>query len=516
MTSPSILEDQRSLIAFLSKPGVLSESTPHKVDTLGAVVFLAEDKAFKLKRAVSFRFMDFGNRSKRDNAAKAELILNRRTAKTLYLGLTPVYQIGEFFHLGELSEEIDPALNAVAHLVTMRRFKDGQTFDQLVDAGELDSVLIDQLADTIADFHAQTPATCKDAAATSLTFSARRTAKDLLDAKNLLGENSTILVGKIEDALARYEFEITHRGANGSVKRLHGDLHLANVARINNSPVIFDALEFDNDMATVDELHDLAFLIMDLWARNAHFLAARVWSRYLATNGKYEGLALAPLFISMRAAVRAKVALHAVEHSKGKDRESKLSEAKHYVQTALNALAKPKPRLIAIGGLSGSGKTTLAHALAPLLAPAVGAVHLRSDGIRKRRAGLHFNVKLPKSAYSSSENKAVYETLINEAKAVLLQGSPVIVDAVFARSDERKAIQQVAEQLNLPFNGFWLEADLIERQQRIVERKVDISDATPAVAARQENYELGHINWQRLNALESPLAVVIEELNLQG
>ncbi|MEK9827402.1 MAG: hypothetical protein VXA88_04085, partial [Rhodospirillales bacterium] len=100
MISPSILEDQRSLIAFLSKPGVLSESTPQKVDTLGAVVFLAKDKAFKLKRAVSFSFMDFGDKSKRDNAAKAELILNRRTAKTLYLGLTPVYQIGESFHLG--------------------------------------------------------------------------------------------------------------------------------------------------------------------------------------------------------------------------------------------------------------------------------------------------------------------------------------------------------------------------------------------------------------------------------
>ncbi|MEL0078390.1 MAG: hypothetical protein VW774_03000, partial [Rhodospirillales bacterium] len=127
MISPSILEDQRSLIAFLSKPGVLSESTPQKVDTLGAVVFLAKDKAFKLKRAVSFSFMDFGDKSKRDNAAKAELILNRRTAKTLYLGLTPVYQIGESFHLGELSEEIDHAPNAVTHLVTMRRFKNGQT-----------------------------------------------------------------------------------------------------------------------------------------------------------------------------------------------------------------------------------------------------------------------------------------------------------------------------------------------------------------------------------------------------
>jgi aminoglycoside phosphotransferase family enzyme/predicted kinase len=514
LAAADLSKDQSSLVAFLGGAGVLGEDRPRQIETLGAIIFLTEKRAYKLKRAVSYSFMDFSDLNKRNIAAKSELQLNRRTATNLYLGLTPVYRFGQSFRLGELCEELDPDQSVAAHLVTMERFEDGQTLDQLAEAGKLDGALIDQLADTIAGFHAKTPSVHRENAASSLTQAAQRTLRDILAAKDLLGDCVDLLNEKMKRTLTKTAPSINHRGMAGYIKRLHGDLHLGNVVRINEEAVIFDALEFNSDMATIDELHDLAFLVMDLWVRGASELATRTWSRYLAARGIYEGQELAPLFIAMRAAVRTKVSLHAASLREGDDNEIKLAEARRYLDMALNALTEPKPRLVAIGGLSGSGKTRLAQSLAPFLAPPVGGVHLRSDAIRKRRAGQPFDAKLPATAYTAAENFAVYETLMNEAEEVLHQGRPVIVDAVFARESEREAAETIAKRLNVPFDGFWLDVDLYERQKRIERRKNDISDATPEVAARQENFELGQIHWKRLNSIKSPLDRVTHALLL--
>ncbi len=516
MSGGDITEDQEALVAFLGTPGVLADAAPLRISTHGAHIFLAGRAAYKLKRAIRYDYMDFGTRAKRDAAAAAELTLNRRTAPDLYLGLLPVCADGDGFKLGAMVETADPDPKAVANLVVMRRFGDDATFDRLAEIGGLTGWMIDRLADQTAAFHEAAAPVFRSAAATQLARISGRTIKAILDGEDIVGEcNAHLLNHAMQAAIVQAMSEVDDRGAAGCVRRLHGDLHLGNVALFEGEPVIFDALEFDDGMATVDVLHDLAFLVMDLWARGRAELAARAWSRYLANIDDYSGLGVAPLFVAMRAAVRAKVAIDRARLLSGDEQAQSEDEARRYVGAARRALDPPSARLIAIGGLSGTGKTTLARRLAPAFAPAVGAVHLRSDILRKRQAGIAFEAALPADAYSPEASTAVYQGLLDRAERALKQGAPVILDAVYAKPAEREAARMLADRLNVPFDGLWLDLLLDARQARIAARADDASDATVEVAARQDEFDVGAVDWVRIAADDGAYDAARAMLGLQ-
>src|SRR5437868_1580367 len=69
--------------------------------------------------------------------------------------------------------------------------------------------------------------------------------------------------------------------SKSQVRRCHGDLHLRNIVLIEDRPVLFDAIEFDEAIATCDVLYDLAFLLMDLWTRGLKSHANLLFNRYL-------------------------------------------------------------------------------------------------------------------------------------------------------------------------------------------------------------------------------------------
>jgi predicted kinase len=151
---------------------------------------------------------------------------------------------------------------------------------------------------------------------------------------------------------------------------------------------------------------------------------------------------------------------------------------------------------VAIGGLQGSGKSTLARALAPGLGAAPGALVLRSDELRKRRAGIAPETPLPPAAYSAAESAAVFATLRAQAAEALAAGHAVVADAVFQRVAERDALAA----LFTPFQGFWLEAPLSVLQARIEARQNDASDADLAVLQATAARDCGSIDWARLDA----------------
>ena len=191
---------------------------------------------------------------------------------------------------------------------------------------------------------------------------------------------------------------LDRRGAAGKVRRCHGDLHLRNVCLFEGKPTLFDCLEFSDELASVDVLYDLAFLLMDLEHRGLADFANLVLNRYLDLTGEDDGLAALPLFLSLRAAIRAHVTAAAMERAAQSAAEPAMAaEARRYLELAAQFLRPRSCRLIAIGGLSGTGKSTLAAALAPCL----GARVLRSDVIRKRLFGVAPETQLPASAYTS-------------------------------------------------------------------------------------------------------------------
>jgi predicted kinase len=297
---------------------------------------------------------------------------------------------------------------------------------------------------------------------------------------------------------------LRRRAEQGFVRRCHGDLHLANIALVDGRPLLFDAIEFDPVIATTDVLYDFAFTLMDLIHFNQGAAANAVFNRYLAGAGGegLDGLGLLPLFLSVRAAIRAHVLFMKSEHAGESD--AVWQEAKRYFDLAGRLIAPRPPLLVAIGGLSGTGKSVLARGLAGLIDPPPGAVIVRSDVVRKHLFGACETTALPESAYRPEATKRVYEVLSSTAQRVLAQGCSVVLDAAYLLEAERMEIEGLAATHGVRFVGLFLTADLATRLARIERRKGDASDATRDVALKQETFAIGTVNWHIVDASGTP------------
>ncbi|MFO7308996.1 MAG: AAA family ATPase, partial [Pseudomonadota bacterium] len=183
-------------------------------------------------------------------------------------------------------------------------------------------------------------------------------------------------------------------------------------------------------------------------------------------------------------------------------------------------LTRAPPRLVAIGGLSGSGKSTLAAALAPLIGSPPGAVHLRSDVIRKQLFGVAETERLPNSAYDAAASAAVYERMYRDARTVLAAGWPVIVDAVHQRRHERATAAALAAEAGVPFAGLWLSAPLARLTARVEARRGDASDADARVVAMQAARETGDVGaepgWHAIDADGPPDEILARARQVLG
>lgn len=297
------------------------------------------------------------------------------------------------------------------------------------------------------------------------------------------------------------------RGEKGLVRRCHGDMHAGNIIVEADEPKLFDAIEFSEKIGTIDVLYDLAFLLMDLWTHKEKKAANLVLNRYLHLRRSAEdlsGLAALPMFLATRAGVRALVSADLAHEQPLCDSLQARGQALDWFRAALAYLRPAAPLLICIGGLSGTGKSTAAAALAPGIGAPPGAIHVRSDIERKVLAGVDETERLGAAHYSREASCEVYDACMARAEAALRAGQAVVLDAVFATPDERRAAEQLARKIGVRFEGFWLEAPEALLKSRVAARHGDASDATPEVVGRQMGYDLGQMVWQRIDATGSP------------
>jgi predicted kinase len=319
---------------------------------------------------------------------------------------------------------------------------------------------------------------------------------DVFDRDHVLG-----LATASRAALDRHRDLIDARSRAGRVRVCHGDLHLRNVCLVDGRPTPFDAIEFNPALSDIDVWYDVAYLLMDLDHRGLRPLANAAFNAYLDVTGDVEGVALLPLFLSMRAAVRAKVGASGAQAQTDPAVADRMrAEARACLDLARAVLEPVPARLVAIGGLSGTGKTTVARALAPALGRAPGAVVVRTDRIRKRLAGVGETDRLPSAAYGPGTAEPVYAAMNGLAAAILATGQAVVADGVHARPNERADIAAVAAAAGVPFDGIWLEVDPAVASARVAARRGDASDADGAVVRLQATFDTGPIAWAHVAA----------------
>ncbi|MGE5269664.1 MAG: AAA family ATPase [Thiohalocapsa sp.] len=505
---------QRDVIAFLRDPASYGPDfdAVDVIETHASLVFLAGAYAYKLKRAVKYPYLDFSTPALRQAACSAELRLNRRTAPQLYLEVRPIRRSPD----GRLAWGRDPDAPPLDTVVVMRRFAQTDLLESVAAHGGLSPALALALTAHIAEFHAKAEP-CPDRGGAAVTAALIATNIGILRAAGGAGFAGAP-IDRVEAGLqreaARLGALLDQRRDAGKVRRVHGDLHLRNICLVDGKPLLFDCIEFSDDIATIDILYDLAFLLMDLGHRGHKDLANLVLNRYLDLSGEDEGIALLPLFLALRAVIRAHVtATMATRGWGGGDREAGFAEARRYLDDAAAALMPAPARLVAIGGLSGSGKSALAVALAPDLGPPPGARVLRSDVLRKLRFGTDPETPLPPEAYTPEISAAVYRELAQRAAVALKAGYAAVIDAVALRPEERAMFAAVAADARMPFTGLWLEAPAAAMTARIAARSGDASDASAAVLQQQLSCDPGPLgsvtdSWRRLDAAGTPAATL--------
>jgi len=446
-----------------------------------SVVFLTGEFAYKLKKPVNFGFLDFTQLASRKHFCEEELRINRRLAPTLYLDALPILQTGDTYRLG-LSPS-DNAGTAVEYAVKMRQFDPQQQLDRLLQAKLLPVAWMDRLAHQIAQFHQHTdraPASARFGLPGTVITPMQQNFTHLraqLDDPALLARISTLEQWTLQ-TYARLHDTLLQRKQDGHIRDCHGDMHLGNIALVDDEITIFDGIEFSDELRWIDTASEIAFLVMDLEDRGAPSHAHRILNVYLSETGDYDLLTVLKFYQVYRAMVRAKVnALRLAQNFGTGERAEALLRCASYVGLAERYLQPSAPKLLITHGLSGSGKSFGCRALVDDL----GMIQIRSDVERKRFAAAP-------DIYSTAMTARTYDKLAEIAALFIQNGYSVVVDATFLQVTQRRRFRELARAhgaafLILNFTGTpeQLETNILHRQQA----NNDVSDADIAVLHKQ-------------------------------
>ncbi len=460
--------------------------------------------AYKIKKPVRLDFLDQSTLELRHHLCQEELRLNRRLAADLYLNVDAISREAGTVRMGGSGQ-------AIEYAVRMKQFDPALELAALLDGGQVSREEIDELADRLADFHANAPSTPRE--------------QDFQHTDDLhaavLG-NLAILLSHLDGAPAvpdmGFLIDGTHdrlrdstawlraREQSGFIRECHGDLHAGNIVRWGGRLVPFDCLEFNPKLRWIDVMNDVAFLVMDLTAHQCAHLAWSFLNTYLARTGDYAGVRLLTFYAVYRALVRAMVDSLEAERVPA-HREGALKRLCMRVSTAADLINRPPATLFIMHGPSGSGKSWFSERLAESL----GAVRIRSDVERKRLAGAGTPDPgadgYEQGKYSPEFTRRTYTRLIECAQVCIDAGIDTIVDAAFLQRANRQPFRDLAAGRGVRFVVLSCTAPRDVLMQRVAERRelrADASEAGAAVLARQ----LEH--FEPIDAGELPQTIVID------
>lgn len=482
------------------------QAYPHEVQPIRHIethishLFLTGRYAYKIKKPLKLPFLDYSSLAQRRAACEDELRLNRRTAAALYLSVEPIGQSATGPRVGVDTDTLDYA-------VKMRQFRGDQLYSDLLERDALTSAHVDALAQAVAAFHttlpvADAPLSATDSPSpgrhddTSAQAGAARIHAWTIENFSALEDHAGTelrtrlhaLRAWFDRTFIRLEATFRARQLGGHVRECHGDLHLANVTLIDDSPVLFDCIEFNPALRWIDTISEAAFVFMDLLHGERTDYAYRFMNGYLEHTGDYAGVALLRYYAGYRALVRAKVAAlraRQVNSAQSPAPAQMQAQMHSYLALAERIARAHQPWLMLTHGLSGSGKTTVAQHLLEHLP----AVRVRSDIERKRLHGLAGTASsgsaLGEGLYGAAATAQTFARLAELARSVLAAGESVIVDATFLRRAVRSAFRALADEHGVPLVIVSCTAPRPVLERRVRERRGDASEADLRVLSQQ-------------------------------
>lgn len=453
------------------------------IQTHISYVLLTGEFAYKIKKAVSFGFLDFTTLEKRQHFCQEELRLNRRLSPELYLAVIPIVFDGVRYHFAEAADLTDAV---VEYAVQMRQFPQSGLFSHLFQSGELTPELVQQLARAVADFHA-IAITNDEIQAYGSPDAVRQVEHNNLQISiPFIGRSQT---QKQYDETQTFTHQfcqehaqwLTQRQLDCKIRECHGDLHLNNVCLYQNKIQIFDCIEFNQDFRNIDVIYDAAFMVMDLTFQGRFDLANLFLNTYLEQAGDYWSAALLPLYLTMRAYIRGNVNALALDDPDigESEKQSCLERSRAYYGLAWRYTQRASGQIILMSGLSGSGKSTVARQIAQQ----INAIHIRSDAVRKRLAGISLQSREDDSSmngglYTPEMTQLTYGRILELGIFLAQQGWSVILDAKYDRRSLRQAVLEIAKTTQLPIQIVQCTAPPAVLRERLRHRSGDISDAT--------------------------------------
>jgi aminoglycoside phosphotransferase family enzyme/predicted kinase len=478
---PESTDDQAELIRSLGNPGCYDHAAGpvRHVETHISHVLLSGEYAYKIKKPLDLGFLDFSTLDKRRHVCQEEVRLNRRLAPAFYLGVVPITGSPAAPRLNGTGEVIEYA-------VKMRQFPPDATLDRLEAQGRLTASQVESIAETVARFHLES---CARAEADSSWGGPQQVWQPV-------AQNFLQIAPRLEDPADRQTLDALQRWSkteharlaplmdarkrDGFIRECHGDLHLGNLAWVDDQLLVFDCLEFNPGLRWIDVISEVAFCYMDLLQRGHAAWAWLFLNLWLEKTGDHAGLALLRYYAVYRALVRAKVAVLRAGQTTGPDHDTAQNEARTLLQLA-TTLTRPLPlRLDITHGLSGSGKSTVTQTL--MQTP--GAIRLRSDVERKRLAGLDALARsgsgVGQKLYATDTTRRLYAHLARLAGELLDAGWPVIVDATCLARWQRDLLREQARSRGVAFHILDFPIALDVLRERIVQRARAANDASEA------------------------------------
>lgn len=463
---------------------------PELLQTHISYVILAGDHAFKFKKDVDLGFVDFSTAAKRKADCLRELRLNQRFSPEIYEDVVCLRPTGEGF---EMIEGVTDSKREGEYAVRMKRFSQEELFSRMFDAGLLKETHLRSLGRQLAVMHGEAGSDARVRAFGEPEAVRSVAMESLATAKNYVGRHLSAEDFEAIEMGTRRFFEwqqalLVRRRDEGWVRECHGDLHLNNVCWFDDKAHAFDCIEFNEAFRCIDTLYDAAFMFLDLVERGRADLAFRFLNTYLERMNDYRGPALLPLYSSMRAMIRGKVASISSEDEALSDeaRADAAENAGRYYSFARRFLEKRENAVFVVCGVSGTGKSTFAG----LLAARRGLIHIRSDAVRKHLLGLSLDKNAGSEAYTAEVSDRVYRTLAEHACFLARARVPIVLDATYSRSKDRRVLIDALQDLGI--TPYFVVCDAPDEvlARRLTERRGDVSDAGPGLIAEQRK------NWE--------------------